>query len=171
MRTVLRSPARPRAGPPCSCAPAPSANRNRVVVEKRIRVWRFRRFFCKPTSLFRRNPASVCRRPTSKPLRKRWTDFRLREFMNFRTLSQSDPGVFRLSCTKVHELSCTKASPPRRMPVKQRGRPPKGAGRCEPSCLRESEGLGCLRHVRASEAMRCRLNTRKRGRGWRGGSD
>ena len=40
----------------------PSANRIRVVVEKRLRVWRFRRCFCKPTSLFRCNPTSVCRK-------------------------------------------------------------------------------------------------------------
>ena len=40
----------------------PSANRIRVVVEKRLRVWRFRRCFCKPKSIFRCKPASVCRR-------------------------------------------------------------------------------------------------------------
>ncbi len=63
MRAVIGSRYRPRADPPCGHAPGPSANRDRVVVEKRSRVRRFRRSFCKPDSLFRCNPASVCRRP------------------------------------------------------------------------------------------------------------
>ena len=69
MRAVAGSQGRPRADPPCGHAPGPSANRVRVVVEKRSRVRGFRRSFCKPDPLFRCNPASVCRRqPASAPL-------------------------------------------------------------------------------------------------------
>ena len=187
MRAALGSPALPRADPPFGRARDPSANRARVAPEKRSRVRRLRRPFCKPTSLFRCRPNSVCRRPAPKPPGKRWTDFRLRKFMNFRTFPRSDPEVFRLSCTKVRELSNAKIGPPRRTPGKQRGRPPKGAGRCGTGCQRESgqvsDGAAPPERRRrnprrsietkrgrlpeGSRPKRTRLCTRKRGRAWR----
>ena len=139
MRAVVGSQYRPRADPPYDHAPGPSANRVRVGIEKRSRVRGFRRSFCKPDPLFRCNPASVCRRPPLEPLEVRRTDLRSRKFTNFRTLPKPDPGVSRLSSTKVHELSDEYARQPGRLKHSEDA-PPKGAGRCGAGCLLEGEG-------------------------------
>ncbi len=134
----------PEIGPvrirPAAMRPALSANRDRVVVEKRRRVRGFRRSFCKPSPLFRCNPISVCRRTPPARAEGRRADFRSRKFTNFRTLTQTDPAVSRLSCSIVHELSDEQiARQPGRLKQSKAG-PPKGAGRCGAGCLLEGEG-------------------------------
>ena len=86
MPAVFGSQYRPRADPPCGYAPGPSANRVRVDIEKRSRVRRFPRSFCKPDSLFRCNPASVCRRSSPVP---RWPRRGRRFYGKWRLLSPS----------------------------------------------------------------------------------
>ena len=61
--------------------------------------------------------------------------------MNFRTLTQPDPAVSRLSCSIVHELSDEYARQPGRLKQSKAGSP-KGAGRCGAGCQRKSEDAG-----------------------------
>ena len=77
--------------------------------------------------------------PPASPEGRR-ADLRSRKFTNFRTLPKPDPGVSRLSSTKVHELSDEQIARQPGRPKHSEAGSPKGAGQSGPGCLRESEG-------------------------------